>query len=125
MSNVHRFPSIQVSVATCRYCRAPVMASIARFLGSDATGYTCPDCVFTEQEQFRQAQAELTATATERVESDEIAPECAMCHTHSGLERLMVRIDGRMGFICLGCEDPWLRLNRQQLGPRFRQALKL
>lgn len=117
--------ALHIATHTCRFCRRPVMDSIARHFGSAANGFMCPDCAVKEIHQLHQLSRELTEAATTNVDSDEIAPPCAMCHTERGTDRRLVHIDGRMGFICLACEPRWLRLNREKLGAAARHALKL
>jgi hypothetical protein len=124
-------PALLLADNLCRYFRNPILNSIARFLGSEEVGYTCPSCIVKEQEDLAELGRELTEAATVNVDIPGDPSPCVMCGNAMSDPYRLVNIDGRQGFICASevmltaCELKWARLNREKIGNRLQYAMKL
>ena len=118
--------SVHIADNQCKFCRKPILNSIAGILGTDAVGYICPDCIVKEQQDMDKLGAELSALS-KTVQIDAVGSPlgCAMCNDKTPTQYRLVAIDGRQGLICLSCEPKWMLTNREKLGRITQHKLKL
>lgn len=124
-----------VTGTKCRFCPRLIPDSIKGEFGNEAAGYICPDCAINETLHIEKFCAELSALQDRQVEIEDLGSpaDCAMCGSPGAQQMRMVNIDGRMGFVCLTrpdpqaptCEEKWIALNREKLGPKYQYARKL
>ncbi len=138
MSNVLPFtkaPAVHVTLSTCRECRKPMLASIARYFGSDENGYICPDCVIKDWENEHWLSLKLAEEAnleTHVVLLPGSPWACVICGSTINEFYRRVPIDGKTGNVCAAlvpmataCERKWVELNREKIAPRLQYELKL
>ncbi len=129
-------PALHIGVASCRLCRRPILASIARCLGSDIHGFTCPDCLIKEvadRHWLSSRLAEESNVETKVVLMPGSPFACVICgNTDDDHFYRQVPIDGKVGYVCAGqipmshaCERKWAEGHRSYFSNHWQRRLKL
>lgn len=115
----------------CKRCPKTVPLSIAHLFGNEAAGYICPECLVKEHAQI----IEFGQSCDAVVDIFDAPSPCAMCGGSQYTEGRLVPIDGKIAIVCIDriggypggetCEQKWMRLNRDKLGPIAQYERKL
>lgn len=117
----------------CRFCSKLIPDSIAHLYGTPANGYVCPDCLVKHRADLAQLGQELRERSTINIDIPGDPHPCVICGNKELSAYRLVRIDGRLGFICVDpnpkltskCEALYVKSNREKIGPQLQYRLKL